>query len=151
MAAATVAFLAVLFTYRLNDGPFNFPVYKAVVILFASHGHILLFPMTALAGCALVFLLARLTPETRALNWLGRNTLILMCLNGLFYHYINPPMAKWALATFPSNGLAIFTMGSLMTIVSLATCAPLIYGLNRWVPQLVGRPKQSGPLFKNWV
>jgi acyltransferase len=53
---AVVAFLIVLFTYQLNKGPFNFHVYNYVVILFASHGHMLLFPLTAVAGCALILL-----------------------------------------------------------------------------------------------
>jgi len=149
--AVVVAFVAVLFTYALNTGPFNFHPYDAVVIIFASHGHILLFPLTTFAGCALIFSLARLTPHIRVIHWMGRNTLILMCLNGIFYHYINPPVAKWALATLPNTGPAIFVIGCLMTLISLAACIPLIYLFNRWVPQLVGQPKVSGPLFKNWI
>ncbi|MEJ2640832.1 MAG: acyltransferase family protein [Desulfosarcinaceae bacterium] len=148
---AGAAFIAVVLTYRLNNGPFNFPPYRAVVILFASHGHILWFPLTALAGCGLIFLLARLTPNTRALNWLGQNTLILMCLNGIFYHYINAPVAKWSLATLPHSGPTIFVIGCLMTVVSLAALMPLVYALNRWVPQLVGKPKVKGPFFRNWI
>jgi acyltransferase len=148
---AAAAFIALLFTFRLNNGPFNFAPYKAVVILFASHGHILWFPLTALAGCGLILLLAWLTPEIRALNWMGQNTLILMCLNGIFYHYINPPVAKWFLATLPHSGPAIVVIGCLMTVVSLAALMPLVYALNRWVPQLVGRPKVKGPFFRNWI
>jgi acyltransferase len=84
LPGAVAAFLIVLFTYQLNNGPFNFPVYKYVVILFASHGNMLLFPLTAIAGCALVILIAAMTSTQKTIVWLGQNTLILMCLNGIF-------------------------------------------------------------------
>ena len=42
-------------------------------------------------------------------------------------------------------------VGCLMTVISLAACVPLMYLLNRFVPQLVGKPKLSGPWFKNFI
>jgi len=38
-----------------------------------------------------------------------------------------------------------------MTIASLAACIPLIYLFNKFVPQLVGKPKIKGPIFKNFI
>ena len=148
---AVVAFLIVLFTYQLNNGPFNFNVYDAVVIIFASHGHMLLFPLTALAGCALILLIARMTRSQKTIIWMGQNTLILMCLNGIFYHYINPPTAKWVLANFPNSAPSIFSVGFIMTVVSLVVCIPLVFLFTKYVPQLVGKPKLKGPLLKNWI
>jgi len=148
---AVVAFLIVLFTYRLNNGPFNFHVYNTVVILFASHGHMLLFPLTALAGCALILLIAAVTHAPKTIVWLGQNTLILMCLNGIFYHYLNPPTAKWVLANLPDSALGIFGVGCVMTAASLALCIPLVFVLTKFVPQLVGKPKLEGPLLKNLI
>jgi len=143
LPGALVAFLTVLFTYKLNTGPFNFHVYNDVVILFSSHGHMLLFPFTAIAGCALILLLAGLTPTPKAIVWLGQNTLILMCLNGIFYHYINPPTAKWVHANLSDSALSLFGIGLIMTVVSLALCMPFVYLFNRFVPHLVGKPKLS--------
>ena len=140
---AVAAFLIVLLTYKLNTGPFNFNVYNDVVILFSSHGHFLLFPFTALAGCALVLLCAAMTPVKNTFVWLGQNTLILMCLNGIFYHYINPPTARWVLANLSESAPGIFGIGLAMTAASLALCMPFIYLLNRFVPHLVGKPKLS--------
>lgn len=151
ISAAVSAFLVVLFTYPLNTGLFNFHVYDAVVILFSSHGHILLFPLTATAGCALVLLLAGMTPNRGPIVWLGQNTFILMCLNGIFYHYINPPVAKWVLANLSGSAPVVFGAGVLMTAVSLAICIPCIDLLNKTVPQLVGKPRVSGPVFKNFI
>jgi len=148
---AVTAFMAVLLTYRLNTGPFNFSVYDAVVILFASHGHMVLFPLTALAGCVLVLALANMTPAQTTIVWLGQNTLVLMCLNGIFYHLINPPTAKWVSMNLSGSAVTIFGVGSVMTAASLMLCIPLVFVLNRFVPQLVGKPKRNGPLLKNLV
>ncbi|WP_319522667.1 acyltransferase family protein [uncultured Desulfosarcina sp.] len=148
---AVAAFLIVLFTYRLNNGPFAFHVYDAVVILFASHGHILLFPLTALAGCALILCLASLTPAPKILVWMGQNCLILMCLNGVFYHYINPCVAKWVLGHFSGSGLTVFTAGVIVTSVSLVLCIPFVYLFDHYVPQLVGKPKRNGPLMNSFI
>ena len=148
---AAAAFLLVLFTYDLNKGPFNFHVYDAVVILFASHGHMLLFPLTAAAGCALVLFAAKLTRPVKIVVWMGQNTLILMCLNGIFYHYLNPPAAKWVLAHLPHSAPGIFGAGVVMTAASLGLCVPLIFLLNQLLPQLTGRPGQNGPIFKSLI
>jgi acyltransferase len=148
---AVVAFLIVLFTYQLNNGPFNFHVYNYVVILFSSHGHMLLFPLTALAGCALILLIAGMTRTQKTIVWLGQNTFILMCLNGIFYHYINPPTANWMLANLPNSALSILGVGCVITVASLAICIPLIFVFTKFVPQLVGKPKLKGPLLKNLI
>jgi acyltransferase len=141
----------VFFTYQLNNGLFNFPFYKYVVILFSSHGNMLLFPLTAIAGCALILLIAAMTSTKKTIVWLGQNTLILMCLNGIFYHYINPPTAKWIMANLPNSSLSIFIVSFVMTFSSLAMCIPFVYALNRFVPQLVGKPKIKGPFLKNFI
>ena len=148
---ALLAFLIVLFTYRLNNGPFTFPVYHAVIILFSSHGNMLLFPLTAMAGSALVLLIAGIPRSKKTMVWLGQNTLILMCLNGIFYHYINPPMAKWVLANLSPSAWSLFIIGLLMTAASLAICIPFVFMFTHWVPQLVGKPKLTGPLLKNLI
>jgi len=151
LPGAVVAFLIVLLTYQLNTGPFTFHLYNDVVILFASHGHMLLFPLTAIAGCALVLLIAGMTRRQKTIVWLGQNTLILMCLNGIFYHYINPPASKWVMANLPHSTPSIFGVGCAMTAASLALCIPFVWMFNRLVPQLVGKPKRKGPLLGSLI
>ena len=135
-------FILVLLLYNQNNGPFNFSVYDAVVIIFASHGHILLFAVTALAGCLLVLCLAALTKAPKIVCYLGQNTLVLMCLNGIFYHYINPPLAAWLLDTRGGSVLTVTLAGLVTTIVSLLLCVPLVYGFNRVTPGLIGKSKK---------
>jgi acyltransferase len=74
-----------------------------------------------------------------------------MCLNGIFYHYINFRVAKWVVGNLSGSFLTILGVGCLMTVVSLAFCIPLIYLFNRFVPQLVGKPKINGPWLKNLI
>lgn len=148
---AIICFLIVLFTYKLNNGPFNFHVYHAVIILFASHGHFIWFPLTAMAGSFMTLFWARLLPMQKTMVWLGQNTLILMCLNGLFYHFINRPTAVWILDNLTGSLWGLFGVGCLMTAASLAVCMPLVYLFNKFVPQLVGKPKWNGPWFKNFI
>lgn len=147
--AVVATFSIVIFTYRLNSGLFSFPPLDAVVILFSSHGHFIWFPVTAVTGSLMILLIARAMPVQKTITWMGQNTLILMCLNGIFYHYINPPVAKWVVDHLPGTPLITLWIGCVMTVASLALCIPLIYLLNRWVPQLVGKPKVEGPLLKN--
>ena len=146
-----ICFLIVLFTYKLNTGPFNFSAYNAVVILFASHGHFIWFIVSAIAGIFMVLFLARITPSQKTIIWMGQNTLILMCLNGIFYHYINYRVADWFLSNFSGSFWPVLGIGCLMTLMSLAVCMPLIYLFNKFVPQLVGKPKRNGPLFKRFI
>ena len=146
-----ITFLIVLFTFKLNSGPFNFNYFNSVVIMFSSHGNILWFPLTAIAGSLFVFFLGKITPRQKIIVWMGQNTLILMCMNGAFYHYINPPVGKFVFTNFSGQPVMIFVLGLLMTVVSLALCIPFIYLFNKYVPQLVGKPKINGPWLKNFI
>jgi len=143
---ALIAFAVVLFTYQLNTGPFNFSAYDAVVIIFASHGHFLLFPLTALAGCLMILFLAAIERVPRMIVYMGQNTLVLMCLNGIFYHYINPPLAKWVLDNFGGTAMTITVSGVVTTVISLVLCIPFLYGFNRYMPGLIGKKKHDVPL-----
>ena len=143
---ALAAFAVVMFTYQLNSGPFNFPVYDAVVIIFASHGHFLLFPLTAIAGCLMILCLASINSVPRMIVYMGQNTLVLMCLNGIFYHYINPPLAKWVLDNLGGTVLAVTVSGLVTTSISLLLCIPFLYGFNRYLPELTGKKRHDVPL-----
>jgi len=145
---AVITFLIVLFTYHLNNGPYNFHVYNYVVLMFASYGDFFLFPLTALAGITFVLFLAALTPAHKTIVWLGQNTMLLMFFNGIFYHYINPPLALWMMDDFSNSNLFVFSFCSIFTVVSLTLCMPFVELFNRLVPQLVGKTKLTGLLLK---
>jgi acyltransferase len=146
-----ITFLIVLFTYNLNNGPFNFNYFNSVVIVFSSHGSFIWFPITAVVGSFFILFLAKITPSQKTILLIGQNTLLLMCLNGIFYHYINFRVAKWVVTNLSGSFLTILGVGCVMTVASLAVCIPLIYLFNKFVPQLVGKPKIKGPWLRNLI
>ncbi len=141
---ALICALVVLYTFPLNQGPFRF--LDAVVILLGAHGNILLFPFTALVGILCVLLLARLSPPVWALTALGRNVMVIFCLNGVFYHFLNHHLAKWFVAHSDGGPWALTAMAVGVTTASLLLCLPVVVVLQKYLPQLVGRPRTQGPL-----
>jgi len=66
-----------------------------------------------------------------------------MCLNGIFYHYLNPPLAQWVLENFGGSVMTITLSGIVTTLMSLLLCVPFVYGFNRFMPQLIGKKKRD--------
>ena len=146
-AAAVVLAAGVYLTYDLNQGPFR--LIQAVVILASGHGHILWFPVTAVTGSVLILVLARLSPPAAWTTFMGRNALTLFCLNGVVYHHANGPLAAWTMETLGGSAAAVFAAGASATAVSLGLAVPLVLLFNLAVPQLIGRPREKGPLLPN--
>ena len=143
-----ISFFIVFFTYNLNTGPFR-GNFDSVVIVLSAHGHFLLFPFTVIVGCLLILFLARLTPPSKMLIWMGQNALILFLLNGVFYHHINGIVAFLTAPHLAGSSLAVFVTGVVVTVLSLSLCVPFVFLFNKFIPQLVGKPKQNGPLLRN--
>ena len=138
MLAATLA------TFNLNTGPFT-SKWPVVVMTVSRHGNPVLFPLTALTGILTIVALARLTPPGRALRFIGENTLILLGINSLFHAFINKPLAQPLAHFVPDAHLAVLLVSVTVTLLSVAVSIPIIYVLNRYVPQLIGKPKVKGP------
>ena len=81
-------------------------------------------------------------------NFIGLNTLILLGLNGLFLEVVNDPLAAALAPYIPDTQLAMVTLCSLFTAISLLVCVPAVLGLKKYVPQLVGLPKVEGPILR---
>jgi acyltransferase len=140
-----VSLVAVHFTFDLNQGPFRY--LQAVVILLSGHGHFLWFPFTTLAGTALIVALGRVFENVSLLAFFGRNALILLGMNGVFYHFLNAPVAAWTVKYLPVDGWSVFAVSALDTLGSFALCLPVIHALNALVPQFVGKPRTAGRFF----
>lgn len=146
--ALAVAFLGtaiVYFSYDLNQGPFRLD-YDAVVIVAAAHGHYLWFPLTALAGSLALLAAGQFIAGLSFVRYLGRNVMVIFCLNGLFYHHLNGPFAAWMSEGGAPGVLALTLATTLLSVACIALTVPLIYLFNTWIPQLIGRPQTSGPL-----
>lgn len=154
LALVVAALVFELAVYDLNQGPFR--LLDAVVIMFSGHGNVGLFPVTALVGSLMVMLMAKTllqyAPSARnILIFMGRNGLIVYCLNGVFYHFVNGRVAALFAAHTPSAGWSVFLASAIVTVLSLALCYPMVRFFIRWTPQLVGRPAESGPLLPAFV
>ncbi len=148
LAGGGLAALAIVtVTYDLNRGPFR--LIEAVVILASGHGHVLWFPLTAVTGSVMVLLLARLVPPAAWMTFMGRNALTLFCLNGVVYHHVNGPLAAWTQQTLGLSAATVFGVGAAATVFSLGLAVPVVLLFNRALPQLIGRPREKGPLLPN--
>jgi acyltransferase len=146
LPGALLCFLLVALTFDLNQGPFR--IIQAVVIVLSGHGNIVLFPLTAFLGSFFILFAAVGTPAAGWISYLGQNALSLFCLNGLFYHFVNPVTATWFAKACTTSHATVFLYSTLMTVLSLAVCLPLIFLLTRYVPQLMGKPMHEGPLLR---
>ena len=139
-----------LATFNLNTGPF---VHRKQVVLMSggSNGSIWAFPVTALAGAFMLCYLSRLTRPVRWLVFIGGATIPLLGLDGIIHNHVNPLLAQRLSAFLPDTQLAVLAAGLVVTIGTIVLCSPAMYLLNRYVPQLMGRPKVKGPWLKNLV
>jgi acyltransferase len=133
-------------TFDLNTGPFR--ALQAVVIAASGHGNIFLFPLTAFLGSIFILLAARSVPEWRWLSYMGKNALSLFCMNGIFYHFVNPVVAKWFSGAFEISHTTVFIYTAVLTVISLSLCVPLVYLFTTYLPQFMGKPTQDGPVCK---
>mgnify|MGYP006296750773 CR=1 FL=1 len=133
-----------IFTFDLNN---PFPEF-VVIMKVSSHGSSIYFILTAIFGILATLFIATLIPKTTFISFLGKNTLILLGLNGFLITFLNPYLAT----NCPNLDSAIWLTGYL-TITSMASiliCFPIIYILNKFIPQLVGNPFQKGPLLPSF-
>lgn len=145
-AGALFFFAVTLLTFNMNEGPFR--IIQAVVVVLSGHGNIFLFLLTALTGSCFILLFAGSSPRYNWLSYMGKNSLALFCLNGVFYHFVNPVCAKWLAANFALTNGTVVIYSSVMTIASLLLCIPFVYLFTTHVPQLMGKPFAQGPLLK---
>jgi acyltransferase len=148
---ALVCLILIYSTYDLNKGMFAIPFYDAVVLFASSHGNLILFPLTAVIGSVMVMLLAKLTTDIEVLIYLGRNTLIIFGLNGVFYHFINDRLAIWLIAQHFDDAMKVLVSGIVIAFTSILLTIPFVFLLNYLTPQLIGKPKLDGPLIPRLV
>jgi fucose 4-O-acetylase-like acetyltransferase len=133
-----IAIGLVFLTYSLNH-----PDSVAVMMAARKHGNAFYFVITALAGSLAIISLGMFIQGNGILQMLGRNSLPLLGLNGLFFHYVDPKLSHLIV---PANNEFSVTLDALLiTTLSLLVCLPAVYLLNRYLPQLIGTIHVSGP------
>lgn len=152
LAVSSFTCLVLVFlTFDLNKGMFLIPFYDAVILVASSHGNPILFPLTAVLGSLLIVIIAKMTTRIRFLCYLGGNTVVIFGLNGVFYHLVNDRLASYLILLHGNDGINIFLCGLAVSLVSMSLTVPFVFFFNRFCPQLIGKPKVDGPLFKRLV
>jgi acyltransferase len=124
----------------------NFPAGNIVKLVVAVYGDPGWFFLTSFAGTLMVICAARLLEPVQALRRIGTVTLGLMCLNGIMHEYLNPSVARIIVRCWPEPHVALFTLLCLVgTLVSLLLCLPVVGLLDRYVPEVFGRPRARLP------
>lgn len=126
----------------------NAPFKEFVVIMKTSnHGNYYFF-ISAFAGILTTVLIASLIPRIRWVEYIGKNTLILLGTNGLFVSFFNSHIISW-LDHYNNLGLVIFD-SIWISVLTIGLSVPVIVILNRWLPQLAGKPQMDGPMLNNF-
>ena len=139
LALVVLACIAGVFlTYDLNQGPWRLGL-EAVVIVAGAPGDLIWFPITALTGITMVIAVAKLLPQWRFLQYLGEITLLIYGLHGIFYHFVNMPLAKSVMPHLPDHGWSVFLFTTAGTAVSVAICIPVALFIAQYMPLVAGR------------
>ena len=138
-----VGFVGLFFTYNINSPFEGFNVN----MIYAQYGSLFWFLISSFLGILGIISLSIILKSNKVFDFIGKNTLILIGLNGIFYAFLN----KYLGSLYPDNGIwwQITGYALVISILSLLVCYPIINALNKYVPQLFGRPRQDGPLLPN--
>lgn len=127
---------------------FNFIQNDVIIMAGGLHTQLLPFILNAILGSVCIISLGVIIPETKLLNFYGANTLILLGINGWLFHFFNTKIAIHT-AQYTQNTWASITINCLLyTVVMLIISYPIMYVLNKYVPQLFGKPSADGPIIK---
>ena len=130
-------------TFNLNNGPFN--AFAAPMFVVGRYGNFLLFPLTAIAGSMCIILASRLMPSISFMSFLGRNTLSLMGLNGIFLQFVNIFFIYYSMMIFSDNHnhFSVFMQCASLTFIELLLCVLLVIFLKRYLPFMIGYRKDN--------
>jgi acyltransferase len=116
---------------------------KEVIMVGSQHGDPIWFVATALAGSLGVILLSTCLGNSALLGYVGRNTLVLLGMNGFFRDIINPPRVTRIPSELLQTHLSAFVICGAITIISMALSALAIPLYQRWYQRYWDRPLRA--------
>jgi hypothetical protein len=117
--------------------------FQAVYMVESQHGDPVWFVVTALAGSLGVILLCSCVGQSALLGYVGRHTLVLLGMNGLFRDIIDPTLVKRLPIELLQTHLSAFVICFVVTIISMALCTPAIPFYQRWYGRYWDRPLRA--------
>jgi hypothetical protein len=121
-------------TFNLNQGPFTDK--HAIVLMNAgSHGNYLWFVVTALLGIAWIIFLARLLNlKFFVMDFIGKNTLIYLGLNGLCLFFIDVKVI-YKIGYFPSDPWLVYLYALIYVTTIMLLFMPVTWLIKKTVPK----------------
>ncbi len=103
-----------------------------------------IFILTGICGTLGFLVLARILKQTiftktNLWEFLGQNSLIILCLHTVFYYYVSD-FFHYVLNIFPKISLLFAFVETIITLIILV---PIIYLINNYLPILVGKFKKE--------
>ena len=136
--AAALLLIAVFALSRLNMRFLTDPQYTRVVMARGSYGLSPLFLLGALMGTAAVLLLTPSLTGLRSLRFIGRNSLLFMCLNHLFVAMTTGLLAQVTDVGALHGPVRVLTV--LVVLAAVTVCCSLTaWVIDRYVPVLSGK------------
>lgn len=91
--------------------------------------------ITSIAGIMTTILMSKLFNRIEIVNWLGRNSLVILCIHYPFTLYWN----QFVSSTFMySTGGGKILLGILSPIVIISFCIPFVFLFKKYIPKLTG-------------
>lgn len=149
IAATSILVLAVeLNTYPMlpkEHGLHNFVPNDRIANMFGQYGQYLWFLLAVIAGPIAFTCFCRLAPVNRFIRSCGDYSLVLLGLNGIFLNVLNVRLVGLFSHTTESDAL-LLAYCMLLAFASLAACLGLAMVLDKYLPQLCGKPMLKGPI-----
>ncbi|MCU0847339.1 MAG: acyltransferase family protein [Spirochaetes bacterium] len=144
MVPVSIAFFFIIyFTYDLN-----MPYKEGIIVMHASiYGNPFLFLITSFSGICMMLSISMIIPRFRFALYIGINSLTYFCVNGIEYHFIDHNLAGYTKDLIYGNEFYyIIPVVATLVIISLLATTPFVYLLNKYFPQLIGKPFVKGPI-----
>ncbi len=147
--AATICWFATEFNTfpRLPDGHFlsGFVPTDMLTTFAGQYGNYFYAMISILAGVTALICFCRLMPVNRFMRACGDYSLVLLGLNGIFQNIFNIHLTAW-IAKYFDETLELAAMAMLLALISMAICLPIAMALDKYLPQLCGKPMLKGPI-----
>ncbi len=117
-------------TFNLNHPAYE-GYWKAQYIDHLNYGNFFWFYISSFSGIAFIICGSTFLTENKIIMFLGRNTLPLLGLNGIFLHYVNLPIALYIAEKIIDINFLFFNMITIsITILQIVLCYPFIKIIN---------------------
>lgn len=117
---------------------------QMIAISVGQYGHYLWFFLATLTAALTMLCISRLIPVSRFMRACGDQSLLLLGLNGIFFHCLNIRITGMFIPADPTTGV-LMLYSIILAALSMAVCLPAAVVLSRWLPQLTGKPMLKGP------